>query len=495
MTIEDILRGLKVKSVKGPLNKDVKGIAYDSRLIKNGYIFVAFKGFKTDGHSYIDDAIQRGCVGVVAEKTCDVKNDTPLIEVDDSRKALAFLSEEFYRRPSKELFLIGITGTNGKTTTSFITKSIFDAWNMRTGLLGTIHYEIGEERISASHTTPESLDLQRYLRKMVDRGVQYAVLEVSSHALTLHRVEGCLFQVAAFTNFSQDHLDFHGTMEEYFSVKNSLFDCLGDEGYAVLNSDDPWIRDLATTLRCNVITCGLEKGAMLRAVNIKEDKSGLKRRLSFDIEGPEGRYTVDSRLIGRNNVYNIILSAGIAYAAGVPREAVIKGIREAKAIEGRFEIIDEGQEFTCIVDYAHTEDALKNLIQEARRITPGRIITVFGCGGDRDRTKRPRMGAVAGEMSDTVVITSDNPRTEDPMEIIREIAGGIEGENHIIQPDRATAIKEAVLMAGKDDTILIAGKGHEDYQEITGILYPFSDREVFKEIVRKIRGAKGNDND
>jgi len=485
MTIAELLRGLKTKRVSGPLERDVKGIAYDSRAIKNGFIFVAVKGFSVDGHAYIKDAVSRGAVGVVAEKILDLQNDTTFIEVDDSRRALAFLSSVFYKEPSKRLSLIGITGTNGKTSTSYIVRNILEAWGRKASLLGTIHYIINDKVLPAPHTTPESLDLQRYLKETVDSNVEYAVLEVSSHALALKRVEGCLFKTAVFTNFSQDHLDFHGTMQEYFAAKSRLFNYLQKDGYAVLNWDDPMVKGLADKLNCNLITCGFERGAMLRAENIKE--SGIQGGLSFEIQAPEGRFAVNSGLVGRNSVYNILMAVGVAYALGISRDAIIKGIREMRPVEGRFEKVDEGQEFLCIVDYAHTEDALKNLIQEARRITKGKIITVFGCGGDRDRSKRPKMGAAATELSDFVIITSDNPRTEEPMEIIKEITRGIRKNNYMVEPERAEAIKEAVAIAKAGDTLLIAGKGHEDYQEIKGTRYPFSDKEFFKEVIKNKR--------
>ncbi len=483
MTIAELLRGLKVKRVSGPLEKEIKGVAYDSRLVKNGYLFVAIIGFSVDGHAYIKDAISRGCVGVVGEKISDLQNKTAFIEVDSSRRALAFLSAAFYEEPSKKLSVIGITGTNGKTTTSYITRNILETWGKKVGLLGTINYIIDKRVLTASHTTPESLDLQGYLREMVDNRVEYAVLEVSSHALALQRVENCSFKIAVFTNFSQDHLDFHGTMEEYVNTKNRLFSYLGKDGYAVLNWDDPMVRSLTEKLNCNLITCGLEKGAMLRAGNITENK--IQGGLSFEIQTPEGKFAVNSEFIGRNNVYNILMSVGVAYALGVNRDAIVEGVGKAKPVEGRFERIDEGQEFLCIVDYAHTEDALKNLIREAGLMTKGRVITVFGCGGDRDRTKRPKMGAVAAELSDFVIITSDNPRTEEPMEIIKEIIKGIRKNNYMVQPDRARAIKEAVTMAKRGETLLIAGKGHENYQEIKGVKYPFSDKEVLKEEIKK----------
>lgn len=488
MTIEEILRGLDVKKVKGPLDKEIKGIAYDSRVVKDGCLFVAVRGFSKDGHTYIKDAVNRGAVGVVAEKTLEVQNDITFIEVCDSRKALSFLSAVFYEEPSKELSLVGITGTNGKTTTSYIIRSILKAWGKKVGLLGTINYVIDKKVLKASNTTPESLDLQGYLREMVDAGVEYALLEVSSHALSLRRVENCTFKVAVFTNFSQDHLDFHGTMEEYFRAKTGLFGYLGKDDFAVLNRDDPMVRSLAEDLDCNLITCGLQEGTTLRAGNISGmHNAGVRGRLTFDIHTPGGTLAMDSGLIGRNNVYNILMSVGVAYALGVSTDAIVKGVSEARPVEGRFEKIDEGQEFLSIIDYAHTEDALQNLIKDARLITKGDIITVFGCGGDRDRTKRPEMGSVATELSDFVIITTDNPRTERPEDIIRGIVEGTRKNNFSVQPDRARAITEAVSMAKRGDTVLIAGKGHEDYQEIDGIRHPFSDKEV---VIKAIKNAK-----
>ena len=493
MTIAEILKGLNVKRVTGPLEKEIEGIAYDSRVVKKGFLFVAIKGLSVDGHAFIKDVISKGAAGVVTEKAVDVQNEVAVIEVDDSRDALALMSAAFYRDPSKKLSLIGITGTNGKTTTSYITKNILEVWGKKVGLLGTVQYIVANKILPASHTTPESLDLQGYLREMVDNNIEYGVIEVSSHALALKRVKGCSFRVAVFTNFSQDHLDFHGTMEDYFAAKTKLFDYLGKDDYAVLNWDDPMVRSLGEKLNCHCITCGLERGAMLRAKNITDNRlqtTDYRRQwgLSFMIQTPEDRFAVSSGLIGRNNIYNILMSAGVAYALGVSREAIIEGIRTVKPIEGRLEKIDAGQNFLCIVDYAHTEDALKKLIEEARLITGGKIITVFGCGGDRDRTKRPKMGVVASDLSDFVVITSDNPRIEEPSEIIKDIIKGIKKDNYIIEPDRAKAIEKAVSIANTGDILLIAGKGHENYQEIKGIRYPFSDKEVFKKIIQNLKG-------
>lgn len=493
MTISELSRGLDVKKKTGPLGVEIKGIAYDSRLVGKGFLFVAVRGFAADGHDYINNAISRGAVAIVTDEAAGINiteqlishNELTHITVSDSRKTLALLSAAFYDYPSNSLPLIGITGTNGKTTTSYITKSILEAWGKNVGLLGTIQYIIGGRSINSLRTTPESLDIQRYLREMLDNNADYSVLEVSSHALMLDRVEGCSFKAAAFTNFSQDHLDFHQTMEEYFSAKSKLFSHLRQDGSAVLNNDDPMLRRLASELECNVITCGLEDGAMIRAENIKED--AVRKGISFDVYTPKGKFPVESEFIGSFNVYNLLIAIGIAYSLGISEEIIQRGIREAKPAAGRFEQIDEGQEFLCIVDYAHTEDALRKAIEEARKITEGRIITVFGCGGDRDRTKRPLMGEAASELSDVVIVTSDNPRTEEPMGIIREILQGMKKDNYTVQPDRAEAIQMATAEAKRGDTVLVAGKGHEDYQEIQGVMYTFSDKEVLKKAIKSLK--------
>jgi len=483
--------GLRIELRRGPVDLEIKGIAYDSRTVRKDYLFVSIKGFSRDGHNYINEAISRGATAVLTDDAVergflgDVASHERIAHIVTaySRKALAHLSAAFYGEPSQELNLIGITGTNGKTTTSYIVRYILEGWGRTTGLIGTIDYIIGNRVFKAHHTTPESLDLQRYLRMMVDSGAEYAVLEVSSHALALERVECCSFKVAAFTSFSQDHLDFHGTMEEYFNAKSRLFDYLRRDGLAVLNFDDLAIRGLSERLNCDVITCGLQDGAMIRAVNIR--RNGPDRGLRFEINTPDGSYEVETKLHARFNLYNILISAGIAHALGVRQEVIQRGIGNAMPVPGRFEVVDEGQEFLCVVDYAHTEDALRNLLEEARNLTKGRVITVFGCGGNRDRTKRPLMGEVASEMSDIVIVTSDNPRDEDPMEIIRDIIKGIVRGNYVIEPDRAEAIKRAVSMAEAGDTLLVAGKGHEDYQEIRGVRVHFDDKEVLRKALRK----------
>ena len=358
MTLAGLLKVLDIRRSYGSSDRDIKGIAYDSRLVEKDFLFVAVRGFSVDGHDYIHDAISRGATAIIAEQALDLSDGsrdawqagTAYFEVPDSRKALADLSAAFYGKPSARLSLVGITGTNGKTTTSYITRSIMIEAGMNAGLLGTISYMTGKEELNALNTTPESLDLQRYLKDMVSNNMDSAVMEVSSHALALKRVEGCSFRVAAFTNFTQDHLDFHGTMDEYFDVKKSFFNFLDSSGTAVLNIDDPRIGELPRKLHCKVVTCGLDERAEIRAANITEHRQGIPSGISFDVLMPDSTFSIDSAFVGSFNVYNILMSIGITYALGIGEEAIKRGIKNAKPVRGRFERIDEGQNYLCIVD-------------------------------------------------------------------------------------------------------------------------------------------------
>jgi UDP-N-acetylmuramoyl-L-alanyl-D-glutamate--2,6-diaminopimelate ligase len=502
MRLEELLRGLDILRAEGDQNRDIRGIAYDSRMVRKDYLFVAVRGLQADGHDYIQNSIDRGATAIIGEKAVEkIRSIGPAsargaacIDVPDSREALARVSVSYYGYPSRRLALVGITGTNGKTTTSFITKRILEAAGRRTGLLGTICYMTGSRTSDAVNTTPESLDLQMYLSEMVESGMKAAVIEVSSHALALKRVAGCEFSVAAFTNFSQDHLDFHITMDEYFEMKSRIFGLLAEGGKAVLNHDDPRIRMLEGSLKCPVVTFGLGRGAMIRAANISSigtdgtsSSAGIPAGMRFDVTTPEERFSVSTPLIGKFNVYNILTAVAVAWALGIGTSAVQEGIAMAGSVAGRFEAVDEGQDFLCIVDYAHTDDALDKLITAAKPLTRKRIITVFGCGGDRDRTKRPRMGRVASELSDFVIITSDNPRFEAPERIIRDILEGVKRKNFTVRPNREEAIRHAVAMASAGDTVLVAGKGHETYQEVRGVRHHFDDREVLRDALRSRR--------
>jgi UDP-N-acetylmuramoyl-L-alanyl-D-glutamate--2,6-diaminopimelate ligase len=482
MKIKDIIGYIHGRHLSGTLESDFDSIAYDSRRVKEHSLFIAVSGYTHDGHSFISDAINRGACCIIGQNIPDnsVHENVTFIKVQDSRKALAQIAQIFYHNPSSYLTCIGITGTNGKTTTCHIVKSIIEAQkNVKAGMSGTIHNLIGSKCLPASHTTPESLELQQLLRQMVDEGCTSAVIEVSSHALALSRLEGCCLKIAAITNFSRDHLDFHNTQEDYFFAKMRIFDYLSRTGSAVINIDDPWLRDMGKTLSCPVITCGTDRKAMVRAQEVTQERNGL----SLTVKTPSGEIMITSPLMGSTNVENILISVGIAWGLRINLQAIEKGIREMKPVTGRFEQVKIDEESNAIIDYAHTDDALGRVLREARAITHRKLITVFGCGGDRDKGKRPLMGRVASELSDRVIVTSDNPRNENPMDIINDIVKGMKGNHYKIVSDRKKAIIEALTMAQSGDTVIIAGKGHEDYQEIKGIRYPFNDRDIVKDFL------------
>ena len=491
MMLDKIMQGIETLDISGDTGMDIAGLSYDSRKVGNGHLFFALPGEHADGHSFIRKAVEKGAAAVVYERPGLYAGAKPgamvtLIHVKDSRKAIAFASNNFFQRPSESLQVIGITGTNGKTTTTYLLKAILEEWGQKVGLIGTIQYMIKDAVYDAIHTTPEALEFQALLHEMLAANCGYVVTEVSSHALAQKRVDGTAFKGAVFTNLTRDHLDFHKTMEEYFEAKTRLFTELLDSSAAsVINYDDPWGRKLAALLkgeRGEVCTYGMEPGSDLTAADIHDSFKGLRFSVTF-----HGRkYDFVSSLMGQPNVYNILSAVGASLSLGVPWEVILEGIGKAGPATGRFQKIDAGQEFLAIVDFAHTQDALERLIHTARGLSSGRIITVFGCGGDRDRGKRPVMGALATRLSDVVIITSDNPRSEDPEEIIKEIESGAVRKNYLVEPDRKEAIIKAVQMALGDDIVLIAGKGHETYQEIGEKRYAFNDREVLEEAIKQL---------
>jgi UDP-N-acetylmuramoyl-L-alanyl-D-glutamate--2,6-diaminopimelate ligase len=504
MKLGDLLIGLETRTTLPPgwRDREVRDIAHDSRKVKPGSLFVAVRGFHSDGHQFISQAIKKGASAIVAEKKVGppVPADMPLLIVDDSRRALALLANAFFGHPSRRLKLIGITGTNGKTTTTHLVKSIIEAAGHTAGLIGTIDYRVGDKVYPAPNTTPESLELQRLLSEMVGLGASHCVMEVSSHALALNRIEGCEFAVAGFTNLTQDHLDFHKNMDAYFQAKLRLFTGLTPEAWAVVNSDDERGVEIVRKTRARVITTGYGELANVRPLGtIRHSMNGLM----FDAASPAGTIPVESSLVGRYNIYNILTAIGIGAALGIGADMIASGIRKMKAVPGRMEQVDEGQPFGVVVDYAHTEDALVRLLESVREVTAGRVITVFGCGGDRDKTKRPRMGAAAIAGSDIVIITSDNPRTEDPLSIIRDIELGLADRGvkksakdttkqvppgmkpYYVIPGRHEAVAVAIGLAKPGDVVVLAGKGHEDYQIIGEKKMHFDDREVAREEIRK----------
>ncbi|MDP2167222.1 MAG: UDP-N-acetylmuramoyl-L-alanyl-D-glutamate--2,6-diaminopimelate ligase [Thermodesulfovibrionales bacterium] len=490
MTLKGLIKDMEILQSSADTGMEIEGLSYDSRQVRPGYLFIAVSGLLHDGCDFIPDAIKRGATAVVSE-THQEGLRTPReggcghIRVKDARDALALISNNFYGRPSLRLTVAGVTGTNGKTTTAFLIKSVLEHSGKKTGLIGTINYQIGDLSYPATHTTPEAVEFQGLLAGMLKAGCSHVVSEVSSHALSLKRADHTRFKVAVFTNLTRDHLDFHGTMENYFSAKKRLFaELLERGGTAVINTDDPYGRRLKDGLMnsgVRILTYGLEPGADLTASDIKNSFEGL----TFTIRSGADAFSVESPMIGIPNVYNILSAAGASVAMGIGWEDIKRAVRQTGHAKGRFEKIDSGMGFICVVDYAHTEDALRRLITTARELTKGRVITVFGCGGDRDRGKRPAMGSVATELSDIAFITSDNPRGEDPMGIIREIEAGISEKNYKVVSDRREAIRLAVMEATPQDIVLIAGKGHEDYQETAGVRLPFSDREAAEKALRQ----------
>ncbi len=477
VTVEDLclLTGARLISGQGQGKVVVTGVTYDSRQVQSGDLFVAVPGFEADGRRFIAPAIAKGAVAVLGKSLAGfTSTGAVLLEVDDVREAMAKAACAVYGYPGRELTLFGITGTNGKTTTAYLLRSILEKAGKKSGLLGTVEYITGPAAQTAARTTPESPDIQRYLRLMCEHGMKAAVMEVSSHALALKRLEGCFFSVGIFTNLSPDHLDFHHSMEDYFQAKRSLFDRYLGEGSAIVNLDDPYGARLAASLKGPVFTYGLNPRATVRAEDLEGTDMGLRFRLCH----PGGAFQVESRLVGRYNVSNLLAAGAAALAIGISSQIISEGLMEMTHVPGRLESVDAGQKYRVFVDYAHTEDALERAIEASRSVaTTGRLITVFGCGGDRDRAKRPRMGSVATWGSDYVIVTTDNPRREDPKQIFSDIRSGISRFNYLVIPDRRRAIRHAVMMASEGDVVLIAGKGHESYQEVAGERYPFNDRE------------------
>jgi UDP-N-acetylmuramoyl-L-alanyl-D-glutamate--2,6-diaminopimelate ligase len=479
MTLADLLARLPGAEASADPRLPVSHVTHDSRMVQPGSMFVAIRGLAADGNQFVDAALRKGAAVVVSE--APAPPGMPWVRVPDARAALALFSAAALGDPSRSLELVGVTGTNGKTTTAYLIDAALRAQGKTVGLLGTVQYRIGERVAEAVRTTPEASDLQALFREMVDAGCSHAVLEVSSHSLELKRVHGCEFAVAVFTNLTRDHLDFHGDMSRYFAAKRILFDSLlREDGWAILNADDDRTEGLAATARGHVWTYGLDRPADLRARDVILSLEGTR----FHVDSPAGSFEVQTPFLGRFNVSNLLAAFGAALALGVPPETAIAGLRSLAGVPGRLERVAAGQDFTVVVDYAHTDDALKNLLETVRELGPRRIITVFGCGGDRDKTKRPLMGAVAARLSDVVVVTSDNPRSEPPESILEEIQRGMNGtrraQRHVIV-DRREAIGRALGMAGPGDAVVIAGKGHETYQVLRDRTIPFDDRQVARD--------------
>ena len=482
-----LLRGVEASGAAAFGDLGIAEVAYDSRKVKPGTLFVAIHGGKFDGNKFASDATSRGAVAIVSEQTRPeaIAAEIPWITVPDARKALAAIAANYFGRPADVLKLIGVTGTNGKTTTSYLVDSILRAAGCEVGLLGTIAYRLVRETRPATHTTPESLDLQSFLADIVRAGGTHAVLEASSHALALDRLWGCPFAVAIFTNLTRDHLDYHKTFEDYFAAKRRLFEGTGAAVPAagVINHGDEYGKQLAG-LAGRTLTYGLEPGADITTRKPTLSFSGLE----FTAETPIGKIEIRSPLVGRINVYNILAAIGAGVALNLTQEVIASGVAQLTSVPGRFERIDLGQPFLVVVDYAHTDDALRNLLSTAKEIhAGGRIVTLFGCGGDRDRTKRPLMGEAAGRSSDIVVLTSDNPRGEDPLLIINDAIVGVQRTKAkvLVEPDRERAIEIALDQARPGDIVLLSGKGHETSQVLRDRTIDFDDREMARRMLRQ----------
>lgn len=479
MQLKTLISHLPDARVSGPLDREISSIVYDSRKAKKGSLFVALRGEKTDGASFIDLALEQGATAILSEGALENARGTSIV-VPNARAALADLASEFFERPSHFLKMTGVTGTNGKTTFTFLLKHICEKAGFRSGLLGTVRYEIGERILPATRTTPESLDMQEMLFQIRSAGCKAAVIEVSSHAMMQDRVRGIEFDAAVFTNLTQDHLDYHGTMEEYFAAKARLFQSLVEQkkkrGHAVINLDDRYGVKLIEQFgkELPLITYGMGARADFRASNVKIDFSGT----SYQLDARDRSYLVRLPLIGRFNVYNSLAAIAAASALGIDVRPAVLALANAPAVPGRLEPVPAKRQFRIFVDYAHTDDALSNVLKTLRELSPNRLIVVFGCGGNRDRAKRPLMGAIADKYADHAIVTSDNPRKEEPAAIIEDIKKGMHGSHHETVLDRREAIYRAVAMAQPRDIILIAGKGHENYQEFSDHTVPFDDVEV-----------------
>jgi UDP-N-acetylmuramoyl-L-alanyl-D-glutamate--2,6-diaminopimelate ligase len=490
--LNEVLQGVETALPAGAGSVEIRQVACDSRKVRPGALFFALHGAKTDGNTFIQDAIKRGAVAIASEEQSPGALPTGVawIQVREARKTMAITAANFLGHPANALQLVAVTGTNGKTTTTSVVDAIVKASGAKTGLFGTIAYHTPLGDYPAPNTTPESVELQGFFGEIRDAGGKYAVLEASSHSLAMDRLWCCHFQAAVFTNLTREHMDFHKTFDDYFDAKRRLFAGTGAGApeVAVLNTDDEFGRSL-TGLAKKTVTYGLESDADITTKKFQLTFDGL----TFTAHTPNGKVNVVSRLVGRINVYNLLAAIGAAQALGLSNEVIENGIRDLESVSGRFQRIDLGQPFLVIVDYAHTDDALEKLIRTARELNPkGRIITLFGCGGEKDRTKRPAMGEVTGRLSDLTILSSDNPRSEDPLKIISDIIVGLQktAGKYLIEPDREKAIGMAMEEARSGDIVLLAGKGHENYQILSDRTFEFDDREMARRALRE-RGFEG----
>lgn len=478
-----LLENLRMVKYFGNLDIDIEGISYDSRKVSKNFLFICIKGSISDGNNYIDKAVESGAIAIITDKNIS-RDDITVVQVENSRMAMPLIAANYYMHPTNKLKLIGITGTNGKTTTTYLVRSILQHFCKKVGLIGTISIDMGGTKVESSRTTPESLDLQRIFNDMVYNDIEYGVMEVSSHSLELGRVDQCTFQIGVFTNLTQDHLDFHGDFENYRKAKEKLF--YKTTKANIINIDDEHGRIICRRLKdsdVSLITYGIDEKADIMAKDIEINDSGIRFRLIT----PDYETIIKSSIPGKFSVYNSLAAASVAYAEGIDKEIICRGIEEAGFVPGRSEVLSLDKPYKIIIDYAHAPDGLENILKAINLYAKARIITVFGCGGDRDKTKRPIMGEIAGRLSDFAIITSDNPRSEDPDAIISQIEEGIRNTNcdYICIENRKNAIRHAMMMAKASDIILLAGKGHETYQVLKDRVIDFDEREIVKELLRE----------
>jgi len=490
MQLKELVKQFPVLRVEGPLDREIAGIVYDSRRVTPGMVFVAIPGAHVDGHDFINTAIDRGAAAIICERNGFSSPRATKIKVADVRETMARAAASYYQHPSTKLQIIGVTGTNGKTTVAFMVKEILEAAGIKTGLLGTVRYEIGDRIIPAARTTPESLEVQQMMAQMVLSGCKACVMEVSSHALEQKRIAGIDFDVAIFTNLTQDHLDYHGTMENYFAAKQKLFTKTANgskRGSVVINIDDASGVRLVKETDVEVkLTYGIRSAASLRATKVQLGADVT----SFTVEAPEKSFACKLPLIGRHNIYNALAAAGAGFALGIETKKIQAALGNMTPVPGRLESVSAGQKFAVFVDYAHTDDALHNVLTTLREVTKGRLLLLFGCGGNRDSGKRPKMGRVAAEFADFTIITSDNPRNEQPEKIAAQIEEGfrsVKPRDYTVELDRKRAIIEIISRAKAGDTVLLAGKGHETYQEFEDTVVPFDDRVYAREALENLK--------
>jgi len=492
MYLETLLKDVDVITYKGSLSHNINALSIDSRKIEKGTLYITLAGIKTDGQNFIQSAIEKGAIAILCEKDwldnqTDLNDSVAYIAVENRKKAFAKISSNFYENPSSKMFMIGITGTNGKTTTTHIIEDILKEQNKNVGLLGTIYYRYGNTQKKTKYTTPLANELQEIFKEMVDNDVTHLVMETSSHALEQSRIDYCEYDVAMFSNLTQDHLDYHKTIENYRDAKLILFEqLLKQDGISILNYDDPSFEyfkksSLNRLSNGNIITYGISHDADIFADNIKLNMDGT----SFRLNTPSEKLEINLNLLGKFNVYNTLSALAFGYAMKIPMEICKRAVEKINGVSGRIEIVTpKSNPYTVVVDYAHTPDGLINILSSTKEFTKNRVISVFGCGGDRDKTKRPIMGEIGYRISDIEIITSDNPRTEEPMSIIEDILNGIPNKDKVIvEPDRKEAIRKAISIAKEGDTVVIAGKGHEDYQIFKDKTIHFDDREIAREII------------